>query len=78
MKAYVRSFEEIKEAGLLITDKIHRDNFVMPEYCGKGPFDFIKMFRNNKEWYCSEKGYNWHISWLKPITENKQYLLEFE
>ena len=86
MLAYVKKYEEIEENGWVICNDVYTNSHrldapftrFMKCFCNKGPFRFEIMRASKKgNWY-KYQGFQWHISWLNPITENKQYLLEFK
>ena len=85
MKAFIKRYEDIKKVSIMHYGYFHAKEdkagpaFVtaMTYQCGSGPFEF-KPLRNEKKGWYEGQGWNWHISWLKPITKNKQYLLRFE
>ena len=81
MKAYLRDPKTVKKE---ITDCGHFDVYAMFDLykAYKGKSICFKPHFQYKNWFNFEDEskfgfYNWHISWLKPVEENAQLLLDF-
>ena len=79
MKAYLRDPKTVKKE---ITDEGYSDEYAMTHFYEehKNKPVIFKQRPLYINWFKDEiEHYNWHISWLKPATEEgTQLLLDFE
>ena len=77
MKAYLRDPKRVEKE---IIDCGHFDVYSMFDLykAYKGKSICFKPHSQYKNWFRDEFNYyNWHISWLEPVEENAQLLLDF-
>jgi len=87
MKFRVKSLEEIEKLGIFVKGSKSITSFVptMKLYCGKvcefyEPKKNSYHYQGEEDWFVfvNPPNYTWHKSWLISLTENNQYLLDFE